>query len=153
MSAPEMQVSSTQQGSGTGLEARERERVAYLMERGAIFVFGSNHKGAHGRGAAALASKKYGARWGKGEGLYGRCYALPTKDRWIRTLPLDIIRVHVERFIGYATVCDDLTFAVTRIGCGLAGYTDADIAPMFADAPDNCDLPESWRTTPTPDEP
>jgi hypothetical protein len=147
-------VTGQERVTGAALDVRERERVARLMERGAIFVFGSNHKGAHGRGAAALATKKYGARWGKGEGLYGRSYALPTKDRWIRTLPLNIVRVHVERFLDYARTCDDLTFAVTRIGCGLAGYTDADIAPMFADAPDNCELPEGWcATLPAPSEP
>lgn len=138
------------------LEVRERERIAYLMERGAVFVFGSNHAGRHGRGAALVAMRKYGARPGQGEGLSGRSYGIPTKDRTICTLPLGRIWNHVGRFVAFARSRPDLTFAVTRIGCGLAGWRDKDIAPMFADAPDNCELPEGWRgaalTSETPKE-
>jgi len=114
--------------------------------RNAIFVFGSNLAGRHGAGAALFARDCHGAEYGRGVGLQGYSYAIPTKDERLRTLPLDVIRTHVEWFIHFARFCHpELTFNVTRIGCGLAGYTDAQIAPMFAAAPANCVLPEGWR--------
>ena len=109
-----------------------------------VFVFGSNTAGIHGAGAALTAKKKYGARQRVGEGLQGSSYALPTKDERIRTLPLDAVRKGVERFLAFARSRPELTFFVTRVGCGLAGYTDTDIGPMFVGAPDNCELPEGW---------
>lgn len=111
----------------------------------AIFVFGSNLAGRHGKGAALHARQHYGAKYGVGVGLTGNAYAIPTKDERIRTLPLDIIAKHVHEFIAFAQKRTDLEFQVTRIGCGLAGYSDAQIAPMFADAPLNCHLPDGWR--------
>lgn len=124
----------------------EFARVAAIMEReDAVFVFGSNRRGSHGGGAAAEAFKKYGAKWGQGEGHFGRSYALPTKGTHIETLPIEDVRTHVDRFLEYARANPELTFAVTRIGCGLAGFTDEDIAPLFAAAPDNCKLPIGWR--------
>lgn len=109
-----------------------------------IFVFGSNLAGRHGAGAALHARNHCGAKYGVGEGLQGKSYAIPTKDEQLRTLPLERIREYVERFIAFATERSDLTFEVTRIGCGLAGYKDEDIAPMFQGAPTNCKLPASW---------
>lgn len=111
----------------------------------AIFVFGSNLAGRHGAGAAAYARKYWGAIYGQGEGLQGNSYALPTKDENIQTLPLGEIEKHVAGFIEFATLADDLTFNVTRIGCGLAGYTDEQIAPMFSLAPPNVTLPKSFK--------
>ena len=70
---------------------------------------------------------------------------VPTKDREIRTLPLGEIQGYVNDFIGYTNAHPDLAFKVTRIGCGLAGYTDDQIAPFFAGAPENCILPKGWR--------
>lgn len=96
-----------------------------------IFVFGSNLAGRHGKSAALFARQKHGAIYGQGIGLQGNSYAIPTKDASIRTLPLIEIRKHVNNFIQYAAAHPDMTFNVTRIGCGLAGYKDIDIAPMF----------------------
>jgi len=109
-----------------------------------IFVFGSNLAGRHGKGAALEARLKHGAIYGNGQGLQGRSYAIPTKDHQLRTLPLTDIDFHVRDFMHYAREHPEMTFNVTRIGCGLAGYTDEQIAPMFKDAPPNCNLPEGW---------
>lgn len=110
-----------------------------------VFVFGSNLAGRHGKGAALEARLKHGAVYGQGNGLWGQSYAIPTKDWYLRSLPLDTIQFYVDTFIRIATERPELTFNVTRIGCGLAGYTDAQIAPMFKGAPINCNLPEGWR--------
>lgn len=110
-----------------------------------IFVFGSNLAGRHGAGAALCARQTHGAVLGVGVGRTGNSYAIPTKDENLRTLSLLVIHTHVEYFKLYARQNPDLTFNVTRIGCGLAGYTDTDIAPLFKDAPENCILPDGWR--------
>lgn len=110
-----------------------------------IFVFGSNLAGRHGRGAALEARRRYGAVYGQGIGRQGQSYAIPTKDERIRTLPLAAIREHVAQFLVYAAEHSNERFMVTKIGCGLAGYKEPDIAPMFLDAPPNCELPEGWR--------
>jgi galactokinase/mevalonate kinase-like predicted kinase len=109
-----------------------------------IFVFGSNLAGVHGAGAALYAKQKYGAQLRVGVGRTGYAYAIPTKDHQIKTLPLDQIKPHVDEFIRYAKANPQYVFQVTRIGCGLAGYTDEDIAPMFKDAPSNCGLDPKW---------
>jgi hypothetical protein len=111
-----------------------------------IFVFGSNLAGRHGAGAALCAIKEHGAKYGQGIGRQGNSYAIPTKDENIRTLPLVNIQKYVEEFIAYAKEHNNEIFYVTRIGCGLAGYSDTDIAPMFINAPDNCKLPVGWDT-------
>jgi hypothetical protein len=108
-------------------------------------VFGSNLAGRHGKGAALHAKREHRAVHGVGVGRTGNAYAIPTKDAALRPLPLSGIMGYVLEFLRYAKAQPDLRFEVTRIGCGLAGYTDAQIAPMFADAPANCDLPQGWR--------
>ena len=110
-----------------------------------IFVFGSNLSGRHGAGAAMFAVHHHGAVYGVGVGRTGNAYGIPTKDHRIKTLPLDQIAKHVQDFIYYALQHPELDFQVTRIGCGLAGYSDYQIKPMFANAPENCHLPEGWR--------
>jgi len=110
-----------------------------------IFVFGSNLSGAHGAGAAAHASKYHGAVHGQGIGLHGTSYAIPTKDYAIKTLSLGEIKWYVDEFILCAKSHPQHQFEVTRIGCGLAGYRDEQIAPLFKDAPENCRLPHGWR--------
>lgn len=115
------------------------------MKSKPIFVFGSNLAGRHGKGAALEARLSYGAEYGKGIGPTGRAYAIPTKDRYLKTLPLDRIKFYVDNFLAYAANHPQLTFNVTRIGCGLAGYTNAQIGPMFKDAPANCHLPDEWK--------
>lgn len=109
-----------------------------------IFVFGSNRAGRHGKGAALCALKEHGAIYGKGEGLQGRSYGIPTKDHSLNRLFLWEIEANVQRFLEFARSRPDLTFNVTRIGCGLAGYSDEEIGPMFKGAPENCRLPEGW---------
>lgn len=110
-----------------------------------IFVFGSNLAGRHGAGAALCALQDHGAVYGQGIGLQGNSYGIPTKDGNIETLPLTSIHAYVLDFLIHAQEHPDNTYNVTRIGCGLAGYTDSDIAPMFKNAPTNCNLPTGWR--------
>lgn len=115
-----------------------------------IFVFGSNTAGRNGKGAALFARQSRGAIYGQGEGLQGNAYAVPTKgqgpDRTLYTLPLEQVRAGIDRFLAFAANRRDLQFEVTPIGCGLAGYRHADIAPMFEGAPANCRLPIEFLT-------
>lgn len=110
-----------------------------------IFVFGSNLAGRHGKGAAKTALREYGAMYGQGEGRQGNSYAIPTKDQDLKPMSLRSINIGIVQFIRYAEAHPELEFQVTRIGCGLAGYSDDDIAPIFKNAPMNCHLPEGWR--------
>ena len=109
-----------------------------------IFVFGSNLAGRHGKGAALHARKNHGAIYGKGEGIQGRSYAIPTKDHNLDTLSLIRIKPYIDTFKEFAKQHPEMTFNVTRIGCGLAGYTDNDIAPMFKNCSNNVNLPPYW---------
>lgn len=110
-----------------------------------IFVFGSNMRGVHGAGAALTAKQRYSAQQGVGEGLTGRAYALPTKDINIQTLSLPFIRMHVGAFKTFAMLNKDKKFFVTRVGCGLAGYSDKDIAGFFVGSPTNCRFDIQWK--------
>lgn len=110
-----------------------------------IFVFGSNRAGRHGAGAALTARRHHGAVYGQGEGRQGDSYAIPTKDVELRTLNLHVIKGSVGEFLDYARAHPRLKFFVTRVGCGLAGYADYQIAPLFKGAPENCELPKEWR--------
>lgn len=110
-----------------------------------VFVFGSNESGIHGAGAAKFAYEKKGARWGKSYGHYGDSFAIPTKDEYIETMPLDRIQEYVQGFLAYARGHRKLKFQVTAIGCGLAGYKHEDIAPMFRMAPSNCSFDTQWE--------
>lgn len=109
-----------------------------------VFVFGSNEAGRHGAGAAKTAMDRFGAIYGVGAGLQGSSYGIPTKDFAVQTLPLDKIEQYVQEFLQYAYLNPKKHFIVTRIGCGLAGYTDSDIAPMFKNAPNNCTFDRAW---------
>lgn len=109
-----------------------------------IFVFGSNLAGRHGKGAALAAKNFHGAVYGVGEGRTGTAYAIPTKDENLKSLPLDRIQTYVTKFLDYAKINPNLTFRVTKIGCGLAGYTPTQIGPMFSGAPLNVDLPPEF---------
>lgn len=112
-----------------------------------IFVFGSNKAGVHGAGAALVAFKQHGAKWGIGEGIVGNSYALPTKGWHIEELPLEEIRYAINRFIDIAEywALRGAEFQVTRVGCGLGGHKDHDIAPLFKSAPDNCLFDKYWK--------
>lgn len=94
-----------------------------------IFVFGSNIQGKHFGGAAKIAWKDFGAQWGVGEGHTGQCYAIPTMCQSI-----EYLKPFIERFILFAHQHPELKFLVTRVGCGVAGFTASDIAPLFAPA-------------------
>ncbi|MDE6300324.1 MAG: hypothetical protein K2M19_01230 [Muribaculaceae bacterium] len=93
-----------------------------------MFVFGSNAQGMHNGGAARTARRLFGAEMGVGEGPQGQSYAIPTMGTF------DELRQAVERFTDLAREWDQTTFYVTKIGCGIAGYTPEQIAPLFADA-------------------
>lgn len=118
--------------------------VKFLLDD-QIFVFGSNLAGIHGAGAARFAYKELGAVMGCGIGFTGSCYAIATKDLAIETLELRLIEDQVELFKKLAFEYSKFDYIVTKIGCGLAGYTDAEIAPMFKGAPDNCLFHKDWK--------
>ena len=107
-----------------------------------VFVFGSNLGGFHGGGAARAAHKLFGAVWGQGVGIQGQSYAIPTMQGGVET-----IKPYVDEFIDFAKSRPDLFFYVTRIGCGIAGFRDEEIAPLFKDALtlSNVALPKSFH--------
>lgn len=115
-----------------------------------IFVFGSNLQGIHGAGAALHARQFFGAVQGQGKGLQGRSYAIPTKFSPRQRLPLEQIKPHVDVFLEHAFDLKHWFFCVTKIGCGLAGYQDHEIAPMFDGAPGNCYFSNDWAKYLTP---
>mgnify|MGYP007130648620 CR=1 FL=1 len=111
------------------------------LEENEIFVFGSNLDGMHIGGAARVAYNKFGALWGQGVGLQGQSYGIPTMHGGIEK-----IRPYVDEFIDFAKSHLELKFMVTRIGCGIAGFKDEEIAPLFKDAIEieNIYLPKSF---------
>ncbi len=117
----------------------------HSIKEGEVFVFGSNLAGRHGKGAAKTALIYYGAVYGKGEGYQGNSYAIPTKNQNLKTLSLSDIQHCAECFINFAKSFPDMKFFLTRIGCGLAGYKDKDIAPFFKEAPPNVRKPPDWN--------
>jgi hypothetical protein len=101
--------------------------------------------GRHGKGAALAARLNHGAKLGTGVGRTGSSYAIPTKDSRLRTLPVEVITRYVNEFLAYAKDHSELMFDVTRVGCGLAGYKDSRIAPLFRGAPSNCTFAREWE--------
>ncbi len=114
-----------------------------------IFVFGSNLKGIHGSGSAKVAKEVFGAKIGLGTDYPSPlCYAIPTKETPYKSLSLAAIESFVDEFkreADFRENTDGAKFLVTRIGCGLAGYDDDDIAPMFIGSPNNCIFDLRWR--------
>jgi len=106
-----------------------------------VFVFGSNLAGHHGGGAAFTALNKFGAIYGQGTGLQGQSYAIPTMQGGVET-----IVPYVDEFIKFAEKHPEKFFYVTKIGCGIAGFQDGEIAPLFTKALvlNNVSLPESF---------
>ena len=130
-------------GAETYAESRNTPEVITTLGDNEIFVFGSNLRGMHGGGAARMAYKSFGAEWGVGVGPAGRTYAIPTMQGGTAT-----IAPYVDDFVAYAKQHPEQRFLVTRIGCGIAGFDDGDIAPLFAEAVEveNIALPESfWK--------
>jgi len=123
------------------------ENITELKD-GEIFVFGSNEGGRHGKGAAKTALK-WGAIYRQATGLQGRTYAIPTMNSGIsKKLKIDKVKYHVDQFIDFAIKNPNLKFLVTEIGCGLAGFTIKEIAPLFEKCADlkNIYLPRRfWR--------
>lgn len=113
------------------------------LKENEIFVFGSNLAGQHAGGAAQVAYLRFGAEWGQGEGLQGQSYAIPTMQGGVET-----IAPYVDTFIEFATAHPELHFYVTPIGCGIAGFKNEEIAPLFRSALslDNVSLPEKFHT-------
>lgn len=111
------------------------------LKENEVFVFGSNLGGFHGGGAARVALEQFGAVWGQGVGLQGKSYAIPTMHGGV-----DVIKPYVDEFIAFAREHRELRFLVTPIGCGIAGFTVEEMAPLFAAAIDdeNIILPESF---------
>ncbi|OLT54461.1 hypothetical protein [Cellulosimicrobium sp. CUA-896] len=121
------------------------ERITELGP-GEIFVFGSNASGAHGAGAARTAHERFGAVWGEGHGLHGRSYAIDTMSGF------DALRDEAATFRAFAGEHPELTFLLTPVGCGIAGYTAREVAPLFADSPPNVRLPDEFAAVVGPDE-
>lgn len=108
-----------------------------------IFVFGSNEQGIHRRGAAKYALDVYDAQMYQ-TGLMDKCYGLNTKKTPYLSLSISEVEAEINKFIDCAQQHPDMTFLVTRVGCGLAGFKDAEIAPLFQNAPDNCIFDIAW---------
>lgn len=109
-------------------EVYSNDNITHL-EPHEIFVFGSNLQGYHGAGAARMALDKFGAVWGQGVGLQGQSYAIPTMEGGV-----DSIKPYVDEFIEFAKQHPEYLFLLTRVGCGIAGFTDEEIAPLFGEA-------------------
>lgn len=101
-----------------------------------IFVFGSNEAGIHGKGAALYAYQKFGAVRGQEFGLQGKSFAIPTKDKKLNTLTIDKVKEYVDAFIFCAKGMKNHVFLVTKVGCGLAGFSVKEIAPLFKECKD-----------------
>lgn len=120
------------------------DKVEYKLNKLLIFVFGSNLGGFHGASAAKYAMLHHHAVYGIGKGIQGGSYAIPTKNKKIRTLPLTEIKKHVDDFLQYVDEHPQIHFFVTAVGTGLAGYKHSEIAPMFKGAK-RCWFPKSWE--------
>lgn len=133
-------------GSGDEIVFFDESHVLLTREEAlGVFVFGSNEAGVHGAGAAKHALVHFGAKRGVGEGRTGDAYAIPTKDVNIESRTLEEVKESVDRFLRYAEVNPTLNFKVTKIGCGLAGFSSDEIAPMFLGAPKNCQFDLDWQ--------
>lgn len=127
--------------SPQNIEDRTTPNLIRSLKENEIFVFGSNLAGAHDGGAARIAVQNFGAIYGQGVGLQGQSYAIPTMQGGVET-----IRPYVDEFANFAIAHPELKFFVTRIGCGIAGFSDKDIAPLFVKVVpiNNIYLPDSF---------
>lgn len=109
-----------------------------------IFVFGSNEAGQHGGGAAAHAHAFYGAQMGVREGITGYCYAFPTLNKELKKRTAKQLFISVAMFKATARSMPELTFLLTKVGCGIAGYPEEDMIALFKDCPKNVVKPVGW---------
>lgn len=109
-----------------------------------IWVFASNLAGRHGKGSALEARLKHGAIYGRGYGPQGNSYAIPTKGQKLEILPIKEITEYVNQFLDYAKAHPDVIFDVVKIGTGLAGYTDEEMAPLFRNRTTNVHIHNDW---------
>ena len=124
---------------------------------GAVWVYGSNLAGIHGKGAAEVAVKRFGAKRFVGQGRVGQSYGIATKDgrggvRPMAVLPIAMIKPQIDEFIEHARAHQHESFFVTRVGCELAGYGNEEIAVLFKEAPANCSMAMEWRAYLEPNE-
>jgi hypothetical protein len=110
----------------------------YDLEPNEYIVVGTNYAGKHAGGAATYAHEHFGLQWGCGEGLSGQTYALPTMSG------LEDLRSAALDFMEFAKFNPDKTFYLTRVGCGIAGHTDMEVAPLFKETPNNVIKPAGW---------
>jgi len=108
------------------------------LEPDEVFVFGSNAEGLHGAGAARIAYERFGAVWGEGHGHHGQTYAIDTMSG------VDVLAAEAHTFAAYAAAHPELRFLLTPVGCGIAGYAPAQVAPLFTGLPENVTVPESF---------
>ena len=135
-------MEANKEHASSGSLGRFTPEMISKLDDNEVFVFGSNLGGFHGGGAARAALELFGAVWGQGVGLQGQSYAIPTMHGGVET-----IKPYVDEFIDFARSRQDLFFYVTRIGCGIAGFRDEEIAPLFRGALplDNVALPKSFH--------
>ena len=115
------------------------------LEPSEIFVFGSNLAGVHGAGAALQARRQFGARLGIGEGRTGQTYAFPTLDENLQKRNIADIELSRDALFRCCAEFPYLRFLLTKVGCGLAGYPEAQMRALFTEHPENLILPEDWR--------
>jgi hypothetical protein len=121
--------------------------VIETLKDNEIFVFGSNENGAHRGGAARMAFERFGAEWGVAVGRSGQTYAIPTLDRDMRRVEPEMLYIHFEDFIEYVVTHPELTFYLTKVGCGIAGWNPAEVKKLLWEAvgetlPPNLIIPE-----------
>lgn len=115
------------------------------LEPNEVFVFGSNMAGAHSGGAARTASEKFGAEWGIPEGLTGQCYAFPTLTEFLKQVSNTQLKASRLKFYQTANAHPELTFLLTKVGTGIAGFPEERMRKLFTNAPSNVVKPEDWR--------
>lgn len=110
-----------------------------------IFIFGSNAAGQHAGGAARQAYDQFGAEWGVGEGRTGQCYAFPTLDEKFQKVSSTELKASRLKLYKTAEAHPELTFLLTKVGCGIAGHDEWFMKRLFKNAPANITKPEDWR--------
>jgi hypothetical protein len=118
--------------------------VITSLEDKEVFVFGANMAGAHAGGAALQAFEQFGAEWGVGEGLTGHCYAFPTLNEKMERHGDGELHCIKHAFYRCVNAHPELTFLLTKVGCGIAGYDENIMRKLFSDAPKNVIKPAGW---------